>query len=101
VAYAGFNGYLAGMISFSGDIAATNFYMTFTALSKTLIGFSFYKYAVAKDKILGFSVFFFFLISLNELIDELLFDPCSFQVNEVVFLIAGAWHSTRIFYGKI
>lgn len=78
--------YTEGIIFFSDDLAATNFYMLFDSISKFSIVLAFYISLTERD-ILKRLVFIASLYAFGEVLDELLFDPTKMQLNEILTII--------------
>jgi hypothetical protein len=100
-AYIGFNLHLHEIIAFKSDEDATTFWMIGMATAKAALSYSFYRHVGLKDKHLQVPVFIFFLFSLNELLDELFFNPYPFQANEFILLVSIGWYLTRIYGRKL
>jgi hypothetical protein len=94
----GFSGYVHYNWFFSSDEAATTFWMTMNAAVKTLVFFAIYKFSKRTERAVRTLSFALFALCLNDFIDELFFNPCAFQVNELLLIIILAWHVTNSFY---
>ncbi len=95
-----FNYYLNTGGLFKSDESATTFWMTFNALAKTFAFLSLYKLLKATDRVLRSFAFTMFILSLNDLLDELFFNPYYFQINEVLLTIVLTWYITQNFYAR-
>jgi hypothetical protein len=94
----GFSAYIHYNWFFLSDEAATTFWMTMNAAVKTLAFFAVYKSSKRTERVIRSVSFVLFTLSLNDLLDELFFNPCAFQVNELLLIIILAWHVTNSFY---
>lgn len=100
VAYIPTNLYLLGYFQGMTDTQMSTWYCASMAGAKTLISFSYYLNLTKRDKELKAIVFSFFMFSLNELLDELFFNPYTFNVNEFLILVTVGWHLTNVFYER-
>jgi len=94
----GFSAYVHYGWFFSSDEAATTFWMTMNAVVKTLAFFAVYQFSKRTERVVRSVSFVLFTLSLNDLLDELFFNPCAFQANELLLIIILAWHVTNSLY---
>ena len=99
-AYVPTNIYLIGYFQGMTDTQMSNWFCALMAGAKTSISFSYYLHLTSREKELKAIVFAFFMFSLNELLDELFFNPYAFNVNELLILITVGWHLTSVFYER-
>lgn len=89
--------YLEGILLFQSDEAATDFYMFLDHISKFSVVVAFY--ASLKDNdVLKRLVFIAGLFAFGEIIDELFFDPCKMQLNEIVLILIALIYIS--YYGR-
>jgi hypothetical protein len=89
--------YTEGVVSFPSDQSATDFYMILDSLSKFSIVLAFYISLTERD-ILKRIVFVVTLYAFGEVLDELFFDPCKMQLNEIVLIIISTIYV--VFYAR-
>lgn len=71
---------------FSSDEAVTDFYMLLDSCSKFAVVLAFY-ISLSERSILKMLVFVASLFAFGEIMDELIFDPCKMQLNEILLII--------------
>lgn len=81
---------------FTSDIEATNFYMLLDSMSKFAVVLAFYISLTERD-ILKRLVFLAVLYGFGEVLDELFFDPCKMQLNEIILIIVALIY---VLYGR-
>ena len=99
-AYVPTNIYLLGYFQGMSDTQMSSWFCALMAGAKTSLSFSYYLHLTSREKDLKAIVFSFFMFSLNELLDELFFNPYAFNVNELLILITVGWHLTSVFYER-
>lgn len=85
-----------GIYVFKSDEAVTDFYMLLDTCSKFSIVLSFYV-SLTERTILKKLVFIAALYAFGEILDELIFNPCKMQLNEIVLIIVALIY---VLYGR-
>lgn len=85
-----------GICTFKNDEAVTSFYMLLDSCSKFAIVLAFYV-SVTSKTMLKKLLFVAGLFAFSEVMDELFFDPCKMQLNEIMLIIIALIY---VLYGR-
>lgn len=85
------------ILVFPSDEAVTDFYMALDRFSKLSVVLAFYA-SLTEKSVLKMLVFITALFAFSEVMDELFFDPCKMQLNEILLIIVALIYV--IVYGR-
>ncbi len=101
IGYGGFNLYLFNQFNYlKTDEQATSWYMLFTSFSYALISIALHYATKDKSRIAHALTSTLVCFNVNQSLDEIFFDPCKFQFNEIVLLFLWGVLITKSYYAK-